>query len=508
MSSSVPAAAPSGKPLSSVWESVKRRFDVLPPEAGLGPVDYSPGLVVYVAAVMAIAVTAAVLTVRVPADPITVLVGALAACLLAAYGVHSLTGAQIEFSVEIMAHLGLTLAVGPAGALAASLGGSIGNGRRFHPGWFRSAYNTADYFLADLAAWLVFHAVLRFGNPWWLQLLAGLAAGAAQFLANHLPLAGVIRLATRGQMGFWQNVSRAVGTAPYFVGYGLSADGFVLLHRTAGAFGFTLMLIPLILLQGFLVFLARRVDQFEVETKAYQEARVRLLQRAIDASNEERERVAAAIHDGIVQDLAGLTFSLGAYASVDGDSMSHDERDRLLRLVSEGAETARRATRDLRSLIIEIAPPKLKELGLKPALEDLLVNLGSGISTRLDVEEGLGLGESTNGLLYRVAQEAVRNSMKYSSAEHLTVEVRAHGTDVVLKIVDDGRGFDPAEQAKRLEEGHVGLGLLQRTVADGGGRLRIESAPGRGTLVEIRAPIGNARNGQPQRRTARPRSHR
>ncbi len=130
-----------------------------------------------------------------PSDPLTVLLGRWQVFLLAAYGVHSLTGAQIEFSVEIMAHLGLTLAVGPAGALAASVGGSVGNGSRFHPGWFRSMYNTADYFLADLAAWSVFHAVLRFGSPWWLQLLAGLAAGGAQFLANHL-LAGVIRLAT------------------------------------------------------------------------------------------------------------------------------------------------------------------------------------------------------------------------------------------------------------------------------------------------------------------------
>jgi len=471
-------------------------------------VDFNSGLVIYVASIWAIAAAAALVTVRVPADPLTVVLGALAACLLSAYGVHSLTGAQIEFSVESMAHLGLTLAVGPAGALAASIGGSIGNSRRFHPGWFRSLYNTADYFLADLAAWFVFHAVLHSGNDWWLQLLAGLAAGAAQFLVNHLPLAGVIRLATRGQMGFWRNVARTIGTAPYFVGYGLSADGFVLLHRTAGAFGFMLMLIPLILLQGFLVFLARRVHTFELETKAYQEARVRLLQRAIDASNEERERVAAAIHDGIVQDLAGLTFSLGAYANIEADSLGPEDRARLLELVSEGAETARRATRDLRSLIIEIAPPKLRELGLRPALEDLLINLGTGITTKLDIEEGLILGESTNGLLYRVAQEAVRNSMKYSGADHLTVEVRGHGGDVVLRIVDDGRGFDPAEQAHRLEEGHVGLGLLQRTVADGGGSLRIESAPGRGTLVEIRAPIATSRNGPLPRRTARPRSHR
>ncbi len=461
----------------------------------------------YVTAMLAIAVTAAVLTGRMPSMP-SRCCSARWQRPLAAYGVHSLTGAQIEFSVEIMAHLGLTLAVGPAGALAASVGGSVGNGSRFHPGWFRSMYNTADYFLADLAAWFVFHAVLRFGSPWWLQLLAGLAAGGAQFLANHLPLAGVIRLATRGQMGFWQNVRRTFGTAPYFIGYGLSADGFVLLHRTAGAFGFTLMLIPLVLLRLPRLHSPRRVHAFEVETKAYQEARVRLLQRAIDASNEERERVAAAIHDGIVQDLAGLTFSLGAYSNVDAGTMNPDERSRLLQLVAEGAETARRATRDLRSLIIEIAPPKLKELGLRPALEDLLINLGTGITTKLDIEEGLILGDSTNGLLYRVAQEAVRNSMKYSGAGHLTVEIRGHGADVVLRIVDDGRGFDPAEQAHRLQEGHVGLGLLQRTVADGGGSLRIESAPGRGTLVEIRAPVVTGRNSQPQRRTARPRSHR
>ena len=105
--------------MSSAWESLKRRLDVLPAEEPLGRVDFNSGLVIYVASIWAIAAAAALVTVRVPADPLTVVLGALAACLLSAYGVHSLTGAQIEFSVESMAHLGLTLAVGPAGALAA-----------------------------------------------------------------------------------------------------------------------------------------------------------------------------------------------------------------------------------------------------------------------------------------------------------------------------------------------------------------------------------------------------
>jgi signal transduction histidine kinase len=495
--------------LTELWAEAFRRLDLLPREEPLGPVEYSPGLVAYVACICLVAVAAAVLTVRAPSDPLTLVLGALTVGAVAAYGVHTLTGAEARFSADVMVHLGLTLVTGPVGALAGSLTASIGARQRFRPGWFRTLFNAADYFLANLAAWFAFQGILRLGSGvWWVQLLAGLGAGIAQYLANHLPLAGVIRLASRGQLRFWRVFTRSLSTSPYFLGYGLSAEGFVLLHHAAGAFGFFLMLIPPILLQGFLIFLARRVHAFEVETKAYQEARVRLLQRAIDASNEERERIAAAIHDGIVQDLAGLTFSLGAYSNSDENSLSGEERARLLQLVSEGAETARRATRDLRSLIIEIAPPKLKELGLKPALEDLLANLGSGISTRLEVEEGLALGDSTNGLLYRVAQEAVRNSMKYSSAEHLTIEIRGNDADVVLRIVDDGRGFDPAEQAYRLEKGHLGLGLLQRTVADGGGSLRINSAPGRGTLVEIRVPIGSGRNGQPQRRTARPRSHR
>jgi two-component system NarL family sensor kinase len=252
-----------------------------------------------------------------------------------------------------------------------------------------------------------------------------------------------------------------------------------------------------LLLQGFLVYLARRMHVYEEETKAHQEARVRLLQRAIDASNEERERIAASIHDGVVQELAGLSFSLGAYAHTRSHDPNGHDQQAILKLVREASETARRATRDLRTLIIEIAPPKLKEQGLGAALEDLLANVGSGPKTELHLDDGLRLDDSTNRLIYRVAQEAVRNSTKYAHAENLSIQVAYDGADVVLRVADDGRGFDAVEQDRQLAEGHVGLGLLQRTVADGGGSLRIASEPGGGTTVEMRAPRAAATDAVP-----------
>src|SRR3979411_2880143 len=89
---------------------------------------------------------------------------------------------------------------------------------------------------------------------------------------------------------------------------------------------------------------------------------------------------------------------------------------------------------------------------------------------------------------FRVAQEAVRNIGRYSHARHATVELAASDDGRNLTVADDGVGFDVEGLAKRRRDGHLGLVLLKSLAQDGGAQLRIVSAPGEGTRLELTIP--------------------
>ena len=211
--------------------------------------------------------------------------------------------------------------------------------------------------------------------------------------------------------------------------------------------------------------------------RAGQEQREWLLQHAITSSDTERRRIAGDLHDGVVQELTGISMTLAATAK----SSDPEIAQRLL-----GASgSIRNSVQSLRSLLVEIYPPNLDEEGLESALGDLLGGLANrGIAVRLDADPAVAeLGPGTRALLYRVAQEALRNAVRHSRASEVAVTLRVHDRQVSLTVADDGVGFDPALLGDRPREGHVGLRALADLVADAGGRLVVQSEPGQGTRV-------------------------
>jgi two-component system, NarL family, sensor kinase len=218
--------------------------------------------------------------------------------------------------------------------------------------------------------------------------------------------------------------------------------------------------------------------------------RERLLERAINASEQERRRIARDLHDGVVQRLAAVTFSLSALVrrlgmtnggSPPPGSVAPD--------VAQAAGETRAAMRELRTLIVEIAPPNLHAEGIDNALRDLLEPLSqSGIAVSLNAPHHTALPAATTTLLFRVAQEALRNSGKHAQATHVDVHLRNEAGGVRLEIADDGRGFSAADLDSRRRDGHVGLSLLRDLVADAGGSLHVESHPGGGTRVSVKVP--------------------
>jgi two-component system NarL family sensor kinase len=223
--------------------------------------------------------------------------------------------------------------------------------------------------------------------------------------------------------------------------------------------------------------LARRVRRAQREREA-------MLVKAVDASNVERRRIARDLHDGPVQELAGTAFSIGAAAERVGAGGS-TEAAAVLR---EAAESLRGAVRRLRSLLVAIHPPTLERAGLRAALNDLVAPAtAQGLEVDLDVDDAFAASPDVQALLYRTAQEAVRNTLAHADARSLRVTVRRANGRASLDVSDDGRGFSEPERTRAIEGGHLGLALLEDLARDAGGRLDVDSSP-EGTHVRLEVP--------------------
>ncbi|WP_282944235.1 sensor histidine kinase [Cellulomonas endometrii] len=223
-----------------------------------------------------------------------------------------------------------------------------------------------------------------------------------------------------------------------------------------------------------------------------QQQREELLQQAVDASDAERRRIAATLHDGVVQELVAASFALSGAADEADRSGSRGTAE----LIRGSAETVRTSIRGLRSLLVAIYPDSLRSAGLAAALTDLVGGLASrGVRVELDVpDEGVaGTAPEVEQLVYRVAQETVRNAVAHAGADLVRVRLSRGDGTVVLEVEDDGTGFDVRAALDAPVEGHFGLRLLRDLATASGADLSVESAAGRGTRWRLTVREDDAR---------------
>jgi signal transduction histidine kinase len=224
--------------------------------------------------------------------------------------------------------------------------------------------------------------------------------------------------------------------------------------------------------------LARRLERSQRE-------REELLERSLEASADERRRIAADLHDGVVQDLAGISYSLSATA----ERAESQPPEATRAAVQEAASGTRETIRELRSLLVEIHPPNLRAAGLEAALTDAAARLSaSGVDVRLDVVDER-LPEETELLFYRAASEALRNVERHARASQVDIGVSAANGTARLAVVDDGAGFTQEARERSRAEGHVGLSLLEELAERAGGRLDVSSRDGAGTSFVLEVPV-------------------
>ena len=490
-----PRAFVGARPVRETVAFLKRAWR-LPLSATPGRVTVTSALAAYVAIASAAGFAVAVVFVRWPADWATLAAGSIATFLMAVYSVRSLPQMTFVWSPSVFVNLGLSVTLGPVGAAAAAVAEAVGVAIRTRNGWFRTTFNLSNHFLSNVAAFASFAAVEHHapsGPLTWPA--AGLAAGVAQFLVNHALLIAVVRISDP-DVNLPRVLRNSLNMLPYSIGYGFGAFAFVVMTNPAnrlGMVGFIGLLSPLILLQGYLVLFARRVEEHEERRAALQRDKEELQQEVLETSEAERRKIARDLHDGVVQDLAGMAFALSAEAArlTTDPGATNGSTQELVELLESSAKETRNAMKDLRTLIIELAPPTLRREGLHAALLEVLADIKrQGTSYTLDLPANLRLREDRAKLIFRVAHEILRNVAAHAQAKHVTVELTTQNRAAILRIRDDGKGFSDRDVARRRSEGHLGTQAIEELAEEAGGALTIESEPGRGTLVVLTVPIG------------------
>ena len=209
----------------------------------------------------------------------------------------------------------------------------------------------------------------------------------------------------------------------------------------------------------------------------------RLAAQVISAQDEERARVARELHDSTAQILTAVMLQLGV-AARESDSPALTARIATLR------ELASDALEEVRMLSHTMHPRILDDLGLAAALEWL--GRQTRDQTSLDVRVCAAAGDGQipaplASVLYRVAQEALRNTVRHADAHAVNIRLTQEPGAAVLEVADDGTGFDVLS----AEERRPGMGLfsMRERVALVNGRLVVTSAPGRGTRIVATVPL-------------------
>ena len=227
--------------------------------------------------------------------------------------------------------------------------------------------------------------------------------------------------------------------------------------------------------------LEQRVRQRTAALERESQARAELQRELLLASGRERSAIGQDLHDGLCQHLVGTALAAQVLAGRLGarQAAEHDEAGRVVRLIEEGIAQTRHLARGL--LLASIKPERLV-----PELEELAVNVSrqSGVPCRF-----LALGtpaapdEQTASHLFRIAEEAVRNSLRHARPRSVEITLAAAENGLTLTVTDRGEGLPPVKSGAG-----VGLRIMGHRARVIGGDLTVEHQPGRGTAIRCHLP--------------------
>jgi signal transduction histidine kinase len=195
--------------------------------------------------------------------------------------------------------------------------------------------------------------------------------------------------------------------------------------------------------------------------------------RAVESVIEqERRRLARDIHDGMAQELAFIVSQSRRLVGREPDPTT-------LELLAEAGQTA---LADTRRMIYDLKRPGTRALGAMIAERSLQVTKRAGLALDMEVNGEVAVGAEVEYAVLRIIGEAVSNAAKHGEARTVSIRVSSEENQVLVRISDDGRGFDMRRHPRRRS---FGLASMSQRAESLGGRLRLESEPGRGTMIEV-----------------------
>lgn len=214
---------------------------------------------------------------------------------------------------------------------------------------------------------------------------------------------------------------------------------------------------------------------------------LRLMSRQlVRAQEDERRHIARELHDEVGQSLTAALLNLQVMAN-------QPDSDVLPARLEDSMAQIERVLQQIRTLSLNLRPAMLDDLGLAPALRWLVgrqaERSGFVATFHADVADAR-LASDIETTCFRAVQEAITNVVRYAQAQKVDVALFKRDADLCISIRDDGVGFDPGAALRRAAQGHsMGLLSMQERVLLLGGQMRIESAPGQGTLIEVSLPL-------------------
>lgn len=208
------------------------------------------------------------------------------------------------------------------------------------------------------------------------------------------------------------------------------------------------------------------------------DVRRRLIAESMRADERHSRELSEQLHDGPLQNLLAARLDLDELR----DNPTAEGFDRL-------DAALRETVGDLRNTVSTLHPQVLAQVGLSAAVRDLAQRHRQrwGTAVSIDVDE---VGEpEAEALIHRAARELLANAHKHSQASHIDVALRRRDGETILRVADDGIGFDPEILARRVSEGHIGLSSLVVAVESAGGSLNFDAGPsGKGSVVTVTIP--------------------
>ncbi|WYJ90298.1 sensor histidine kinase [Enterococcus sp. 9E7_DIV0242] len=200
---------------------------------------------------------------------------------------------------------------------------------------------------------------------------------------------------------------------------------------------------------------------------------------------EERHRLARELHDSVSQQLFGAMMMISA---LNEQAQKSDTSDIFKKQLAIVGDVINASQSEMRALLLHLRPVSLEGKSLKKGIEQLLKELKTKIKIELtwDVED-VCLNNSIEDHLFRIVQELLSNTLRHAKANELEVYLHQVGENVLLRLVDDGVGFDMNENENKA--GSYGLKNIRERVAGMGGSIKIISFKGQGTSVEIKVPV-------------------